>query len=64
MIAASLPLGKAGSKSSYYIRGIDAKVGLFNDSARSHFSIESSLRWVMDVVFGEDSSRIHTGDLE
>lgn len=53
--------GRQTSETSYYIGSIDAKVGLFSDSARNHWGIENGLHWVMDVVFGEDRSRIHQG---
>jgi predicted transposase YbfD/YdcC len=49
------------SETSYYICSIEAKVGVFSESARSHWSIENGLHWVMDVVFGEDRSRIREG---
>jgi predicted transposase YbfD/YdcC len=53
--------GRQTSETSYYICSIDAKVGVFSESARSHWSIENGLHWVMDVVFGEDRSRIREG---
>lgn len=53
--------GKRTSETSYYICSIDAKVGLFSESARRHWGIENGLHWVMDVVFGEDRSRIREG---
>lgn len=53
--------GKQTSETSYYICSIGAKVGLFSESARRHWSIENGLHWVMDVVFGEDRSRIREG---
>jgi predicted transposase YbfD/YdcC len=43
----------------YYISSIESseveKIAL---SIRSHWKIENNLHWVLDVVFGEDDSRI------
>lgn len=33
-------------------------------SVRSHWEVENSLHWVLDVVFNEDNSRIRTGNAQ
>jgi len=52
--------GKETSETRYYISSREPKVGEFSQSVRKHWGIES-MHWVLDVVFGEDSSRIRTG---
>ena len=52
---------KQTSDVGYYISSRPAKVKEFAKSTRGHWSIES-MHWILDVVFGEDSSRIRNGD--
>lgn len=52
--------GKETSEIRYYISSRESKVGEFSQSVRKHWGIES-MHWILDVVFGEDSSRIRLG---
>jgi predicted transposase YbfD/YdcC len=52
--------GKETIEIRYYISSRPPKVSEFANSVRKHWGIES-MHWVLDVVFGEDSSRIRTG---
>ncbi|MDO8788035.1 MAG: ISAs1 family transposase [Sulfuritalea sp.] len=54
--------GKTSTERAFYIgsKGI-ANAETFANAARSHWGIENSLHWVLDVTFREDDCRVRKG---
>ncbi len=54
---------KTETQTRYYISSHhDKSADWFNNAIRSHWAIENSLHWVLDVTFQEDDSRIRRGN--
>ena len=50
--------GKTTVETRYYISSLNLDAKKFGDSVRSHWGIENSLHWILDVALNEDDSRI------
>jgi predicted transposase YbfD/YdcC len=50
--------GKTTIETRYYISSLANNAELFGQSVRSHWGIENSLHWVLDVGLNEDDCRI------
>jgi predicted transposase YbfD/YdcC len=49
---------KTSTETRFYISSLDRTAEKMLTYIRSHWAIENSLHWILDMVFGEDQSRI------
>lgn len=53
----NLSTGKVESNTAYYISSLDTDAKHIGSAIRSHWGIENSLHWMLDVAFSEDRGR-------
>jgi len=57
--------GETSCETHYYITSAkQANAERIGHSIRSHWSVENSLHWVLDIAFREDESRIRVGNAQ
>jgi predicted transposase YbfD/YdcC len=52
---------KTSQERHYYISSLEADAEQMLAVVRQHWHVENRLHWVLDVAFGEDQSRVRTG---
>lgn len=53
--------GQTTTERRYYLSSLPVEVQRFAHAVRTHWSIENSCHWILDVVFREDDSRVRSG---
>jgi predicted transposase YbfD/YdcC len=53
--------GQVERNTVYYISSLNVSAACLGSIVRSHWTVENSLHWVMDVAFNEDRSRTRKG---
>jgi predicted transposase YbfD/YdcC len=52
---------RTSEEKRYYVSSLSVDGKRFAEAVRGHWSVENSLHWILDVVFGEDDSRVRVG---
>lgn len=53
--------GKVSQEKRYYISSLECDAQKIGKAIRSHWGIENSVHWILDMAFREDESRIRKG---